>query len=83
MSDDPNSARSGGDLGFFPRGAMEPTVEDAAFSLKIGELSQPVRSAYGWHIVEAIERDTVKTRAGKDSLDAKGGRCSRCTRATS
>jgi parvulin-like peptidyl-prolyl isomerase len=31
-----------------------------------------VRSAYGWHILETLESDTVKTRAGKDSLDAKG-----------
>ena len=72
MSDDTNSARSGGDIGFFPKGAMDPTIEATAFGLKDGEISQPVRSVYGWHIVQTIERDTMKTRAGKDSLDAKG-----------
>jgi len=51
---------------------MEPTLENAAFSLKPGELSQPIRSPFGWHVLEVLERDTVKTRAGKDSLDDKG-----------
>jgi peptidyl-prolyl cis-trans isomerase SurA len=72
VSEDPTSAKSGGDLGFIGRGALEASVENAAFTLKRGEVSQPVRSAYGWHILETLESDTVKTRAGKDSLDAKG-----------
>jgi parvulin-like peptidyl-prolyl isomerase len=67
VSDDPNSARSGGDLGFFTGGTMEPAIEKVAFSLKLNEVSQPVRTPYGWHIVEVLERDTVKTRAGRDS----------------
>jgi len=76
LSDDTGSARSGGDLGFFTRGNMEPAVEDAAFSLKLNEVSQPIRTIYGWHLVEVLERDTVKTRvrtaAGRDSLDKAG-----------
>jgi peptidyl-prolyl cis-trans isomerase SurA len=72
VSEDPSSARSGGDLGFIARGQTEPAVEQAAFSLAIGKWSEPVRSAYGWHIVEAMERDTMKTRAGGDSLDKAG-----------
>jgi peptidyl-prolyl cis-trans isomerase SurA len=71
-SDDPGSAKSGGDLGFFRRGQMEPGLEDAAFALDNGKLSQPVRTPFGWHLVEAIERDTVRSPAGKDSLDADG-----------
>jgi peptidyl-prolyl cis-trans isomerase SurA len=71
-SDDPGSAKSGGDLGFFRRGQMEPSLEDAAFALTPGKLSQPVRTPYGWHLVEAIERDTVRSPAGKDSVDADG-----------
>jgi len=71
-SDDPSSANSGGDLGYFRRGQMEPTLEDAAFSLPIGKVSQPVRTPYGWHLVEPIERDTVRSPAGVDSLDADG-----------
>lgn len=72
VSEDPGSAKSGGDLGFIGRGQLEGAVEDAAFALKNGELSQPVRSNYGWHVVQPIERDTMKTIAGKDSLDDKG-----------
>lgn len=72
VSEDPGSARSGGDLGFFTRGSMEPSLEEAAFTLKPGELSQPIHSPFGWHLVEVIERDTVRTRAGTDSLDEKG-----------
>ncbi len=72
VSDDPGSAKSGGDLGFFARGAMEPALEAAAFALKLNEVSQPVRTPYGWHIVQTLERDTLKAVSGKDSLDAKG-----------
>jgi peptidyl-prolyl cis-trans isomerase SurA len=71
-SDDPGTAKSGGDLGFFRRGSMEPSLEEAAFSLDPGKLSQPVHTPFGWHLVEAIERDTVRSPAGKDSVDAEG-----------
>jgi peptidyl-prolyl cis-trans isomerase SurA len=71
-SDDPGSARSGGDLGVFTRGQMDPGFEAAAFAQRIGELSQPVRSAVGWHIIEVLERDTLKTVARGDSLDREG-----------
>jgi len=72
VSEDPNSARAGGDLGFFTRGTMEPALEAAALEHKIGELSPPVRTPYGWHIVETLERDTVRTRTGRDSLGRDG-----------
>jgi len=72
VSEDPGSANSGGDLGFFRRGQMEPALEEAAFSLAPGRVSAPVRTPYGWHLVETIERDTVRSPAGKDSLDADG-----------
>lgn len=72
LSDDTGSARAGGDLGFFIRGAMEPALEREAFSLPIGKVSEPVHTPYGWHLVETIERDTLKNAAGRDSLDADG-----------
>jgi peptidyl-prolyl cis-trans isomerase SurA len=72
VSDDQTSKNSGGDLGFFTKGAMENSLEQAAFTLKLNELSQPIRTPYGWHLLEVLERDTVKTVAGKDSLDDKG-----------
>lgn len=72
VSEDPSSARSGGDLGFFTRGNMEPTVEKAALEGKLGAVSAPMLSAYGWHLIEPIERDTLKAVNGRDSLDADG-----------
>ena len=71
-SDDPGTSKSGGDLSFFRRGQMEPALEDAAFALPLGKLSEPVRTAFGWHLVEAMERDTVRSPAGVDSLDLNG-----------
>jgi len=72
VSDDEGSARSGGDLGYFPRGALDPEFEKAAFSQKLNEVGAPVKSAFGWHLIEVLDRDTVKTVAGRDSLDATG-----------
>ena len=72
VSDDASSARGGGDLGFFTRGTMDPSFEDAAFSLKIGVVSAPVRTQFGYHLIEVIERDTVKTVARRDSVDKQG-----------
>jgi peptidyl-prolyl cis-trans isomerase SurA len=72
LSDDTGSARAGGDLGFFTRGSLEPALEQAAFTLPIGRVSEPIHTPYGWHLVEPLERDTLKTAAGRDSLDPEG-----------
>ena len=50
-SDDPGSATAGGSLGFIERGVMVPPFEEAAFALAPGEMSEPVRSSYGWHLI--------------------------------
>ena len=55
MSDDPGSADSGGDLGFFSRGLMTPAFEEVAFSLSPGELSEPVKTPFGYHVIEVLE----------------------------
>jgi peptidyl-prolyl cis-trans isomerase C len=51
-SDDAGSAANGGMVGPFARGAMKPSFEQAAFSLKPGELSEPVKTDYGYHIIK-------------------------------
>jgi parvulin-like peptidyl-prolyl isomerase len=61
-SDDPGSAMSGGDLGWFSRGRMVPEFEEAAFSLAPGEISEPVRTDFGYHIIQVIERDDNRPR---------------------
>lgn len=55
FSEDPGSAKRGGDLGFFGRGRMVPEFEKTSFSLKDGEISAPVMTSYGWHIIQRVE----------------------------
>ena len=54
-SEDPSAARNGGHLGFFPRGALDPAYEATALSLSPGEVSLPVRSSFGYHLIERLE----------------------------
>jgi peptidyl-prolyl cis-trans isomerase C len=51
-----SSGQNGGDLGFFGRGQMVPPFEAAAFALEAGEVSQPVQSQFGWHLIRLDER---------------------------
>jgi len=55
FSQDPGSAQKGGDLGFFDRRRMVQPFDSAAFSLKVGEVSSPVKTPYGWHIIKIVE----------------------------
>ncbi len=54
-SEGPSKAE-GGDVGFFKRGEMVGAFDKAAFALKPGEISEPVRSPFGWHVIQVVER---------------------------
>ncbi|MDQ6703654.1 MAG: peptidylprolyl isomerase [Pseudomonadota bacterium] len=54
VSKDPGS--EGGDLGWFTKDRMVPEFADAAFKLEVGQLSDPVKSPFGWHIIEVMDK---------------------------
>lgn len=67
LSTDPGSAADGGDLGFVPRGRFVDSVDEAVFTLPIGEVSEPIQSQFGWHLVEVLERE-VRDLSPQDYL---------------
>ncbi|HNO60942.1 MAG TPA: peptidylprolyl isomerase, partial [Plasticicumulans sp.] len=62
QSQDPGSAPKGGELGWVSPGQLVPEFERAMAALKPGEISQPVKTSFGWHLIEVKNRRQV---AGK------------------
>ncbi|QIK37364.1 peptidylprolyl isomerase [Caldichromatium japonicum] len=77
LSQDPGSAANGGALGIIAKGMMDPEFERAAFTLAVGELSEPVRTPFGYHLIQVtrIQPAAVKPlEAVRDQLRAEVAR---------
>ncbi|HKW38196.1 MAG TPA: peptidylprolyl isomerase [Burkholderiales bacterium] len=79
LNSDDGSASRGGDLGWIYPGDTVPEFERAFAELKIGEVSQPVKTPFGWHLIQVLERRTAdmssdrkRVEARKALLDRKG-----------
>ena len=62
FSNDPGSGSQGGDLGWAERGRYVPEFDEAAFALEVGEISEPVKTSFGYHIIELLERDDERPK---------------------
>ena len=56
LSEEPGAKESGGDLGFFPKDRMVPEFSEVAFSQKVGDISDPVRTQFGWHVIKVTDK---------------------------
>jgi peptidyl-prolyl cis-trans isomerase SurA len=77
VSEDPASANDGGNLGWLSPGDTVPEFEEAMAELPLNELSQPIKTRFGWHLIEVLERRSYDT-----TDEVKRQQCARQIRAT-
>jgi peptidyl-prolyl cis-trans isomerase C len=70
-SDDIGSGANGGSLGEFTRGRMVPPFDEAAFTLKVNEVSEPVKTQFGYHVIQVTKHDTKKMEDVKNEIADK------------
>ncbi len=70
-SDDASSGSNGGSLGTFARGRMVPVFEQAAFSLPIGQLSEPLKSQFGYHLIQVQDRKSKTFEEVKSQIEGR------------
>jgi len=70
-SDDTGSAQNGGSLGEFHRGQMVPPFEQAAFAMKPGDISEPVKTPFGYHIIKVEAHETRPLAEVKPEIEKK------------
>jgi len=58
VTEDPSGKANGGDLGYFTKEQMVPEFSDAAFKLDAGQISEPVKTQFGWHVIKVEEKRT-------------------------
>ncbi len=69
FSDDPGSSKLGGDIGYFGRGNLDPEYEKTMFALKQSEISEPVLSSFGFHIIKLEEIRAEKSKTFEEVRD--------------
>jgi peptidyl-prolyl cis-trans isomerase C len=72
-SDDSGTASRGGDLGFFRHNQMVPAFDEAAFKLNVGELSEPVKTPFGYHLIQVEAKRTKALEDVKPELERRLG----------
>ena len=61
LSEEPGAKESGGDLGFFPKDRMVPEFANAAFAANLNDISEPVKTQFGWHVIKVTDKKAAGT----------------------
>ncbi|MFZ3252635.1 MAG: peptidylprolyl isomerase [Pseudolabrys sp.] len=66
VTEDPSGKANGGDLGYFTKEQMVPEFSDAAFKLETGQISEPVKTQFGWHVIKVEDKRTKQAPKFED-----------------